>query len=266
MVLAATLKLKRALFIVDDRPEAGRGHVVRCGALANELRARGWECDFLAQGEHGEADVLVVDLYHGQGAPMVHTGNTARVVQIADKVSLMPTLLRIKGEMARPDLIVDGGAGAHADMYRDSGAREVLAGPEYALLRPEFAKTQWPLNSDLVWLDVRRFAGVEARQMACHMASAKVLITAAGMRAMEAACVGAPMILFVESDDQESNARALEAKCAGIIAYTEEYAQKQVKQLLKDPDWLSRMSFAGRSLVDGLGCKRVADAIERLVA
>lgn len=248
----------KALFIVDDRPEAGRGHVVRSGALAAELQARGWRTNTIGiakiatHADEGRYDVVVTD-----GASAVGPA-IPRLVRIVDYAKVTP---------CPAALIVNGGAGAHDDMYRESGADLVLAGPKYALLREPFRYARWgsvAYQYDLK--DVRCLdGGWTIDGVADFMVSARIVITAAGMRSMEAACVGAPMILFIDSPDQEMNAQALQRKCAGVIARDEEYAQKLAKELLKDPDWLARMSAAGRRLVDGLGCKRVADAIEALV-
>lgn len=245
--------MKRALFIVDDKPEAGRGHVVRSGALAAELQARGWETHVNEPERIYDADVTVWDVKDREGD---FWGN--RVVVIDDH---KPQRCGAAG------IIVNGGAGAREEMYRECGADLVLAGPKYALLREPFRYFRW--GSVAYQYDLKDVRGLDGgwttEGVADFMASARLVITAGGMRSMEAACVGAPMILFIESEDQEMNAQALQRKCAGVIARDEEYAQRLAKELLKDTDWLARMSAAGRRLVDGLGCKRVADAIEALV-
>lgn len=241
--------------------------MVRSAALADELRARGWECNF-EPNRTGAPDLCIVDGHKRPDVYAIHA--SVPFVLISDGRTLDPLLVDDDDDKP-PALIVNGGAGAHPYMYAESGAKRVLAGPAYALLRPEFSKTHWPTHTDdafglgFDWLDARRFVGMDAGQMARAMAGTQVLLTAGGMRAMEAACVGAPMVLFIESEDQESNAYALQKCAAGMIARDEAYGKKLVRELLKDPDWLARMSAAGRRLVDGKGCQRVADAIEELV-
>jgi spore coat polysaccharide biosynthesis predicted glycosyltransferase SpsG len=214
---------RSALFVADDRPEAGNGHKVRCGALANELRSRGWSCLFLERGEHDEgSDVMVIDLSADLPRQVVLPGKakTVRIVDAPDRYC------------HGWDMLVCGSAGERRmDFSTDS---DLLAGPQFALLRPEFREMR-----DVNWerrgiFDARDIAGMSAHGMSVAMRSAGAVITYGGMRALECACVGTPMFLNARNEGEAHNARGL---------------------MHHDPERLMR-------IVDGLGCKRVADAIE----
>ena len=168
----------------------GLGHQVRCGALADELRSRGWSCLDAEWMGKGAIDVLVVDY------PCFYTSVPWKVVRITD----------IRG-------------GYPADL--------TLSGRE--LIRPEFSAVTWTGGNGP--LDIRGIVDVEAADLAAKIATASLVVTYGGMRAMEAVCVGAPVIVLPRNEGERSNVEFLR----------------------------------GGGHIDGLGCKRAADAIERLV-
>lgn len=228
---------RRALFVVDDGAEHGRGHAVRSRALADELRSRGWVCDW-NPARTGMPDVVVVDLARPVA---VHVGPVPSV-EIVDHPSQRVAIWSDHAKV-KPDLLVCGSAGAKPSLF--NGDKKVLAGPEYALLRPEFAEqrkvnercwTDMPLEP-VAPVDIRSIDDVSADGLAGRLFTAAVsgsgVITYAGMRAMEAACVGAPFVgLIARNDGEKLNVEGLSAG----------------------------------AVVDGLGCKRVADAIEALAS
>ncbi len=228
--------MKRAAFIVSD---CGQGHRVRCGALADELRTRGWHCVMLAQGEVWAGDVVVVD--HPE-AGHVHIG-VGKVVRVVD----LPT-----AETA--DLLIQG----------------------WELLRPEFRRLHD--LADRCWLhlslrpgevvDLRQISGWSEKTLAGRLfdavASGDVAITYGGMRANECACVGTPMVIIPRNEGERLNAQRLVRAGAAVVAEEDE-AESMARSLLDSPAVLRAMSHAGREAVDGLGVKRAADAIEALV-
>ncbi len=208
-----------ALVVVDD--EHGNGHLVRGRALASELCSRGWRVETTNQLGPVEVDLLIVDgqMKWPQGHEAKVACRTAKVVGILD----FPQGLQ------GWDLVVCGTA--HDGAWGRPGD---LVGPRYAILRPEFAK--WGALKDIArttpLLDVRNIDGRSANDLAEAMRRAQVVLTYAGMRAMEAACCGADLALMARNEGETLNA-------IGLLR-------------------------ARRPVIDGLGCKRVADQLETL--
>ncbi len=223
--------MKRAAFIVSD---CGLGHKVRCGALADELRARGWDWIVLSRGEAWAGDVLVID--HPDPGP-VKVG-VSRVVRVVD-VPIAETA----------DLLIQG----------------------WELVRPEFRRWKWAGFPDSQhfpgWslCDLRDVSSLSSKALAYWMSAASIAITYAGMRASECACVGVPMVVIPRNEGERLNTARLVHAGAAVVAEEDE-AESMARSLLESPAALRAMSHAGRELVDGLGVKRAADAIEGLFA
>ena len=266
--------MSRALIVADDRPEAGNGHLVRCGALRAELLKRGWSCDWEPLTDQkawyrrgGSPDVAIMDM-QWQAGEAFHCGPVPTVV-IVDTPRPAVDVLRDDNK-AETAVLVCGSAGATEAMFRGFNTTKMLVGPEYSLLRPEFAAAKSDRSGlegvlDIRRLEVRRIWLVEARTLAQSLASKAVCITYGGMRAMEAACVGAPMVVIPRNGGEKLNANGLVAAGAAVMV-AEERAEEAAAKLLEDVTRLAAMSDAGRKLVDGLGVSRVADAVEGLVA
>jgi spore coat polysaccharide biosynthesis predicted glycosyltransferase SpsG len=95
------------------------------------------------------------------------------------------------------------------------------------------------------------------------MRHASIVITYAGMRAMEAACVGAPIILLARNEGEAFNAGAL-LECGaaiGKVFFDLKDISEYIHPALAIPEYLEEKSKAGMALVDGQGCIRVADLI-----
>ena len=163
----ATANPTRVMFLPDSGPEIGGGHVMRCLTLAAALGVRGAVCGFAARPSAGR----VLDAFAGPGIErlpvdegdlpaLVRQAETAAAswgaqVVIADHYGLNAhhearlrgggrRLIALDDMPTRPhacDLLVDATLGRTADDYNGllpPDAR-VLAGPEHALVRPEFA-------------------------------------------------------------------------------------------------------------------------------
>lgn len=168
----------KAIFRVDASLHIGTGHVMRCLTLANALKLQGWECEFICRahsgnligyvqergflvralpvgGDHstddwlgvtwqtdaeqssavmGEtpADWLIVDHYvidrRWENAMQRHCKNLMVIDDLADR----------KHEC---DLLLDQNLGRAAADYAGlvNSSCDLLIGPKFALLRPEFA-------------------------------------------------------------------------------------------------------------------------------
>lgn len=239
----------KALFVVDD---CGLGHYVRCGALAAELERRGASTYTIGPRDTAPQwtfNVVVIDMR-----------------SYMPPVPGIPYTVRIIDEPAQQgpcDLMVLGSAGVGEAAFVSAAAGRVLLGPRYSLLRPEFVAEQGIVRDRDGVLDIRKVAGWSAADFAEQIASAKVVVTYAGMRAMEAACVSTPAVLIPRNRGESMNATRL-VEAGAAVRSTEDEAEGVARRLLDLPELLDRMSLATRGLVDGLGCARVADEIQGL--
>lgn len=158
----------RVLFFADAGPQVGGGHVMRCLTLARALTDRGAECAFVesraaahvlarfgwpSQGvvamantedlpglvrwgrafaERFAPDAVVFDHYRaGAAEEAALIGAGRRIVAIDD----------LADRAHACDLLIDPGFGRRAEDYAGLTPEgcEVLAGPDHALVRPEFA-------------------------------------------------------------------------------------------------------------------------------
>jgi spore coat polysaccharide biosynthesis predicted glycosyltransferase SpsG len=123
------------------------------------------------------------------------------------------------------------------------------------------------LGPDTANVDVRPHPRLHvvrgAPDLAELMESAAVYAGAAGVSALQAACVGIPAAVFPLVDNQRAQAKALHgAGCAVVAARPTSDALADVAlALLDDSPRRVRMSDLGRALVDGFGAERVAAAI-----
>lgn len=289
----------RFLFFVDG--ERGEGHLVRSSALMGELVRRGHSCSRFGATKLVNSvvdyDVIVFDGYGWTWEEFTRFGKPTAL--ITDYLCSSPDDQKDHRQGDAPvDLLVNGSASGFGNQKLTGDglryqapryARRVLSGPEYALIRPEFSQLRWGANLSGGVLDVRKLEGLSGEQVAGAMASALVGISYGGMTSLEAACVGLPTILIERDGDEEGNCVMLstvgasqlirsdtwtfilrdhgEIKAESWLAaqaenmITEYVAQVRARlQTVK----LVQMSEAGRSLVDGLGVNRVAQAVEEL--
>jgi len=165
-VAARTSRQRRPVAIVRAAASEriGIGHVMRCRSLAHALRQRGWTClfavdsatrravaglelsDFLVDLDDNPddpsvllatwpdgVDLLVVDHYEWDADREVRCRPWARRVLVIDDLADRPHAC---------DVLVDQTLGRTEDDYRGlvPSHCELLLGPEFALLRPEFAE------------------------------------------------------------------------------------------------------------------------------
>lgn len=162
---------RNAIFRTDGGPSVGGGHVTRCFALAQALRSQGWRCAFAASPEISAAgldfeaegidllaaddmspaalaehwsegcDLFVVDHY-GLGAEYESAcrGWARRILAIDD----------LADRRHDCDLLLDPTLGRAPAAY-DQLTPETCAvhcGPDYALLRPQFAAARTDVPAD----------------------------------------------------------------------------------------------------------------------
>jgi spore coat polysaccharide biosynthesis predicted glycosyltransferase SpsG len=238
----------KALFIPDN---AGSGHRVRCGALAVELEQRGWTTFTINQFQDVPAsafDLVVIDLR--SYVPPIR--GIRKVLRIVDDPAMQGPC----------DLQVMAHAGAN-DM--SEATESALIGPEYALLRAEFLQARKRRRSRHGIFDARILAGWSAEELAEHMASAQVMISYGGQRALEACCVWTPTVLMARNRGEQMNAHGMARLGAAVLSREADgEAEKVAANLLGLPELLARMEQSALALVDGHGCRRVADAVEAL--
>lgn len=192
----------RILFFADAGPQVGGGHVMRCLTLARALGERGAECAFVesraaaqvlarfgwpSQGvvalspaddltgmvdwatrfaDSFRADAVVFDHYQAGGAEEMALGAGTRRVIVLDDLA---------DRRHHCDLLIDPGFGQHFRAYSGLAPRdcEMLIGPDYALVRPEFADARPralsrrarhdPARRALVSLGLTDVGGITAR-------------------------------------------------------------------------------------------------------
>ena len=98
------------------------------------------------------------------------------------------------------------------------------------------------------------------------MGRAALAVTAAGSTCWELACLGAPMVTVVTADNQTAVERTLRdagasASAGAVDDSLDVRLRETVATLMADDAGRRRMALRGRALVDGLGTRRVAQAI-----
>jgi len=287
----------------DGGPGIGVGHLARGLALAEAWVDRGgaatlvtdsppghWAERFRAEGvdvrppgaEPPAADWVAVDGYHLAGARPL--GDRLLVVDDHGHAG-EAGVAGVAGE-PRADLVVDQNLGATAAPY--PGARELLLGPRYALLRREFGRHAPPPGGSqperarrllvamggapaaefralldatladprLAGLAVIRLEGVT--DVADAMAGADVALSASGTTCWELCCMGVPAVLAPVAPNQVPLATALAAEGVAVAAGPRDDLAALVAGLAADPDRRRAMVARGRALVDGRGARRTA--------
>jgi UDP-2,4-diacetamido-2,4,6-trideoxy-beta-L-altropyranose hydrolase len=103
--------------------------------------------------------------------------------------------------------------------------------------------------------------------MHVHMASADLVVSAAGTTCWEAAYMGKPALLFAWVDNQLNNGHLLHER--GVVEYlgwsddaTPSMVMERIGQLVEDQATRAGMAKRGRELIDGLGRDRVLKVMD----
>lgn len=248
----------RALFVVS---QAGLGHLNRCRALACELVERGWSASLSTsfQGTAHSYDVAIID---GYDFPRdLYTGIGVRLMVIEDRPNHLHPYA---------DLLVNGTVGA---IYPPRpphvpAARRMLFGPQYAILRREFREIDRGDYHPLTRVeDLRLLSDMTAAQVAQTILRAEVVVARASMVSLEAACLGRAIVLTPADEGDGTILNEVGLVNCGAAVYAEQDADVEgIVDALIESNSLAGMASMGRTMVDGLGAKRVADMMETLWA
>ena len=116
----------------------------------------------------------------------------------------------------------------------------------------------------------RLFIASDTRDLGIRMTKSHLLVTGGGNTALEAACVGMPMVLVTRHEHHKLNAERLEE--AGVAHYLGHHDRvkpqrliQAIGEILDDRFERKAMSRSGRMLVDGRGPDRMVTATEVLL-
>ncbi|WP_174300128.1 UDP-2,4-diacetamido-2,4,6-trideoxy-beta-L-altropyranose hydrolase [Caulobacter sp. S45] len=335
----------QALFAPAAGPAIGGGHLMRDLALAQALEAYGLSCTF-ATPPWGERLLQRFAVSPPSIHPLARSGEPKAIAAVlgalapdllvlddyslaaADIAPLMHPGLRIAviDDLANRDyacdLLVDPGYGRCGGDYvgRAPSTCEVLTGPSYALLRPEFERLETPapdagpvrrafvsfglsdvgaiaaravealrpraphvrfdvaLASDaeslprlqaLAAADPGLVVHPDSRGVAALMRAADVAVGAGGSATWERCALGLPTLAVIVADNQRPMVHGMAE--AGVLLGIEMAGVDFDGRLARAFDRLCRpevrasLHIAARSVCDGRGASRVAEALLRLI-
>ena len=281
----------KVLFVCDAGAAVGGGHVMRCLTLARALRAQGAEVAFvrtpdtesilarfapdvaLAEDTTG-GDLVVLDSYRMDAARESEWRAKAMRLAVLD-------------DLARPheaDLVLDPSFGRGESDY---AAPVVLAGPAYALVRPEFAARRGtaldrrgePARRCLVSLGLTDVGGITGRVAEALAGSGLTLdvVVGAGARSLptlEAMAARGAVTLHIDTTDMAGlieradicvgagGSSVWERACLGLPTVTLILADNQRDMAMKLDEAGATLALDARW--PGLE-RRLAEAVARLV-
>mgnify|MGYP001436462310 CR=1 FL=1 len=294
------------LVVCDAGPQVGLGHASRCSALASELTARGLVVEVqsadpamaqkvvsLPVGAYADrkAGVIVMDGYRFGHQDRLARKLRARHLVLIDDLADTPF---------PADLIVNQNLHAKGLDYAEYEARQLLLGPEFALLRSQYAalhesprpddgavlvtlggsaigqqavgianrladridRTIYAVVGSEVSVPSHRHARVEVlsgMDMPALMAECRHYVGAMGVSYLEALAAGLSTTAIAIPASQRPAVKA--ARDQGLV----------VLDRIEDPNLVDTVvealgkPLAPPSYPDGLGAKRIADAIVALL-
>lgn len=281
----------RVLFVCDAGPSVGGGHVMRCLTLARALQRQGADVAFARTPEAEDilarfaanipytddidgSDLIVLDSYRMDAVREAEwRGRASRLAVIDD--------------LARPhdaDLVLDPSFGRSESDY---AAPVVLAGPAYALVRPEFAARREaalarrgePARRLLVSLGLTDVGGVTARVATTLAGTGLALDVVVGagapsLPALEALAAEGKVTLHVDTTDMAGliersdlcvgagGSSVWERACLGLPTVTLILADNQRDMAMKLDEAGATLALDARW--PGLE-RRLADVVDRLL-
>jgi spore coat polysaccharide biosynthesis predicted glycosyltransferase SpsG len=282
-----------AVLAYDGEPADGLGHRRRMEALAEALRALACDVDLVVTGESLRAELVVVDSYRFRAddkewidadavvalddlcrdlevdivvdpspGATVDAHRAAKRVLTGPKYALIdPSLAEVVARPIGPDigvvLVATGGA--------DAGGVGTSLAASLASLLPD-AEIRLALGPGVAATDDERVRVVRTeRGLGSFLADADLVVTAAGVTLLEALALGRPVVAVVLADNQRQAADGAAAAGAAVVATLDD-AAPAAAALASNLEQRARMAEAARQLVDGLGARRVAEAVAALSA
>jgi len=151
----------RVAFRTSGGREIGLGHVRRCLSLALALRKRGTHCLFLVEGDPEACELVAAEGFavmrvrheddageavrqckaHRTGIIVVdsYAFATSYFLELCEAGLMVAVVDDLADRELPVHLVVNGSAGADRLRYRGGAQTRFLLGPQYMLVRPEFA-------------------------------------------------------------------------------------------------------------------------------
>lgn len=284
--------MTQAVLLFDYGRGVGMGHQRRMEALAIALADRGLEVHLSPSDSTETAAVVVVDSYmHRADEPR---GERPGVLAAVDDLSRDLDV----------DLIIDPNPGAQVSDHHKArevlaGAAYALIDPALASL--PVAPVQERVRAVLVSCGAadsagtgQQIAGMLRREipdcdirlavgpwgspcvpdgvtavrtlggLASVIRDVDVVVTAGGVTLLESLVLGRPTVAMVLAENQRRAVDGAAAAGAALVA-TPDTAARSAAKLAADASLRSELSATARTLVDGSGTYRVADALSRLI-
>jgi spore coat polysaccharide biosynthesis predicted glycosyltransferase SpsG/GNAT superfamily N-acetyltransferase len=285
------------LLRADATPETGVGHLSRCVAVATAARARGWDatlCGTFTAGQWLLGDLPVVASLEPADAVLIdHYG--------LGEVSIPSLVVSIEdGQFGRrrADIVVD--SNLYTTDRPADGSRLVLRGPKYAPLRAEIRAARASRGggstpprvvvvmgggaaptavaaaveavratgapATVTAISATPVPGVEVipptPSLAELLASADLVVSAAGVTLLELCCIGVPAALVRIADNQKAGyeAAVTQGLAAGLGTDPRDHLP-ELRALLLHPEQRKAMADKAMAVVDGRGADRVLDAM-----
>jgi spore coat polysaccharide biosynthesis predicted glycosyltransferase SpsG len=253
----------------------GMGHVVRCQALAQYLESGhditvcdhppGYVCerrtplrvqlvDLLSEAQQGY-DLTFSSFDCPEYAVLRPQFNAKRLPHAKQGISRV--LMSFGGSDPADLLSAATHALADTDLYLSA-----VLGPAYRDA-PEY-RARWAgrvaMYNGPVSLD---------NDMAGHMADHDLLLCSGGMTVLEAACIGLPTVVMSQNDREHERRLVWQHWYSGMyLGLWHEVKYKHITNIVQwlrvNPALCAEMSRNGQARVDGLGAKRVAQAIQNI--